>query len=379
MKTSGRILLYGGSFDPPHRGHERLFRAAVKFLSPDRAFIIPAGRSPFKEAAPVSYRDRCAMVRRAFSAFTESGLARLSSFEGRPGISYTYKTVNYFRGLYPEAELWFLMGSDCLEGFFRWNRKEEILSRARLLVGSRPGYSSDGEGSVPFTVLKGNFPGVSSTSLRTALLLKREAPLLGRGVREYIEEKGLYFGKERKKLRLSLSPGRYRHSAAAAAAAADIAAAAGLDPQKAVIAGFLHDAAREWPPEKLLRWGKRNRRRIPFYGQLSEKAPALLHCYASAAVAEAEYGIKDRSILSAIESHSIGPADDILAKIIYTADYCAPGRKFRGAAFAAEAAVRNAEEGFLSALRGRVSYAVSAGLWLHPRTVELCSEHGIKI
>ena len=47
-----RILLYGGSFDPPHYGHLNNLRAAAARVCPDRVVVMPAGVSPFK---PVSY------------------------------------------------------------------------------------------------------------------------------------------------------------------------------------------------------------------------------------------------------------------------------------------------------------------------------------
>src|SRR5258706_10768352 len=58
-----RVLLFGGSFDPPHRGHAALLRSALKTLRPDKTYVLPAYRSPLKSPPRTSPEDRLAMTR----------------------------------------------------------------------------------------------------------------------------------------------------------------------------------------------------------------------------------------------------------------------------------------------------------------------------
>ena len=51
-----KIIIYGGSFDPPHKGHFKLLRAAIKEIKPDKVYVVAGWRSPFKNFPFASYR-----------------------------------------------------------------------------------------------------------------------------------------------------------------------------------------------------------------------------------------------------------------------------------------------------------------------------------
>ena len=61
-----KVLVFGGSFDPVHKGHVALFRRAMKVVSPDVAHIVPAYHSPFKAKSPTPFRLRMTMLKQAF-------------------------------------------------------------------------------------------------------------------------------------------------------------------------------------------------------------------------------------------------------------------------------------------------------------------------
>ena len=126
-----RLLLYGGTFDPPHNGHLNNLRAAAARVRPDRVVVMPAGLSPFKQstAAPGSARvEMCACFRAleaegAVPALCVSGWEVEQAALGRR--NYTVLTLEMLARTYPEAELYMAMG---------W---QEILRLARLVVTSR--------------------------------------------------------------------------------------------------------------------------------------------------------------------------------------------------------------------------------------------------
>ena len=62
-----KILVFGGSFDPVHKGHVALLRQAIKEIAPDVTHIVPAYQSPFKAKSPTPFRLRMKMLKQAFA------------------------------------------------------------------------------------------------------------------------------------------------------------------------------------------------------------------------------------------------------------------------------------------------------------------------
>ncbi|MBU2530327.1 MAG: nicotinate-nucleotide adenylyltransferase, partial [Elusimicrobia bacterium] len=128
MKTN-KIIIYGGSFDPPHRAHYKLLQAAIKEIKPDITYIVTGWQSPFKSFPTVTYGDREKMFRFGASEFGLSNMTKLivHPFEyKRKKITYTYQTINYFYLRHPKAQLFFLMGSDCFNSFDKWKNYKLI-------------------------------------------------------------------------------------------------------------------------------------------------------------------------------------------------------------------------------------------------------------
>ena len=130
-----KVLLYGGTFDPPHNGHINNLRAALALVRPDVAVVMPAGTPPHKAASATPAADRLAMCA-CFAAL--SPVVRLSDWEIRQGgPSYTVHTLEMLRAQYPGAELYLAVGSDMLLDFTKWLRWQDILRMAALVVESR--------------------------------------------------------------------------------------------------------------------------------------------------------------------------------------------------------------------------------------------------
>ncbi len=133
-----RIGLFGGTFDPVHRGHLLVARAAMEEASLDRLFFIPAARSPFKESQqPSAGTDRVRWLRLA--------LAGESCYEiderelERGGISYAIDTVHAYQQQFPEAQLCYLIGADHLEKLHQWRDAAKLADALEFLVVPRPG------------------------------------------------------------------------------------------------------------------------------------------------------------------------------------------------------------------------------------------------
>lgn len=131
---SDGICIFGGSFDPVHKGHKKLALFVCEKLKLRKMLIVPAFMSPFKSVSGASAEDRMNMCKLSFceEAFEVSPL-ELS----RGGKSYTIDTVKAVKELYPQEKIYLLIGSDQLLSFNKWYRFSEILEYASLLAVSR--------------------------------------------------------------------------------------------------------------------------------------------------------------------------------------------------------------------------------------------------
>ncbi len=135
-KQPNRIGIMGGTFDPIHYGHLLIAQNAAEEFALDRVIFLPTGKSPHKSEAQVTDPAvRCAMVRLAIRdnpAFSMSALEAECS-----EVNYTYRTLQSFRRMYPQAHLYFIMGEDSLDDFAGWKHPAEICRTASLLVAVR--------------------------------------------------------------------------------------------------------------------------------------------------------------------------------------------------------------------------------------------------
>jgi nicotinate-nucleotide adenylyltransferase len=136
-----RIAFFGGTFDPPHRGHIAIAQAARTRLALDQVLVAPVGTQPLK-GAHSSFEDRLAMVRLAVAG--EPGLVASSVDaplpDGQP--NYTLATLQRLqRDLQTSDQLFCLMGADSFLTVKRWHQCAELLLFCDFIVAGRPGFS----------------------------------------------------------------------------------------------------------------------------------------------------------------------------------------------------------------------------------------------
>lgn len=202
-----KIGVFGGTFNPPHKGHTRLVTEFCEKLGLDRVLIIPDKAPVHKSAEGLeSDTDRLNMCRLAFC----DKRFEVSDIEiKRDTDSYTVYTLREIKKMYPDDDLYLIIGSDMFLMFSRWYEYREILSMCTLCVASRCEEESldelrrysENELKIPIDGLTGKgiiispvepFE-ISSTELRNLLKTgeSTEKYLDGK-VRKYIEDRGLY-------------------------------------------------------------------------------------------------------------------------------------------------------------------------------------------
>jgi nicotinate-nucleotide adenylyltransferase len=130
-----RIGLLGGSFDPPHEGHVHITRWALKTLGLDAVWWLVSPGNPLKPEGPAPLERRVAASR----ALIRHPRVRVTDVEAHMGTRYTADTLAQLSMRYPGVRFVWLMGSDNLASFHRWERWDWIMAHFPVAVLARPG------------------------------------------------------------------------------------------------------------------------------------------------------------------------------------------------------------------------------------------------
>ena len=195
------IGVYGGSFDPVHSGHVNLVKECLEKTLLDMANIVPNYIQPFKgNKIEVSTEDRLNMLEIAFKDVAKS---YISHFEiNRQGISYTYKTLDYFKKKHRDEEIYFISGSDSFINIHKYKKGDYILANFSQIIALR----SEDEKTRLKTAIKevkekygtkiilidNKIVDAASSEIKDNLKTHNKVLALPEGVHEYIKERGLY-------------------------------------------------------------------------------------------------------------------------------------------------------------------------------------------
>lgn len=190
-----RIGIYGGSFNPIHKGHTELAASIVRQGLVDELWLLVSPLNPLKQDATsdmAEYEHRLNMARLATEGIEG---VKVSDFERHlPIPSYTITTLGELRNAYPEHEFVLVIGADNWERFPRWYHAQEIIDTYSILIYRRPGCEMD-ETLLPPSVQVVDTPlyDISSTEIRDAISEGRDmSRWLDEKVLAYIGEHGLY-------------------------------------------------------------------------------------------------------------------------------------------------------------------------------------------
>ncbi len=183
MKTG----LFGGAFNPIHNGHLQVARTAIENEKLDRLIFIPTGNAPHKREGEVSREDRLKMIE---CIVKNEEKMFVSDYElKRDEISYSADTIEYFKKLYPEDELYFIIGDDSYNNFESWHEPQRILDASTVLVFPREG----GVVYPPFKEVKMEKIKISSKDIRQRIKNGKDCKkLLPKEVLDYIIKGELY-------------------------------------------------------------------------------------------------------------------------------------------------------------------------------------------
>ena len=197
-----RVALFGGTFDPPHRGHIAIATAAADAFGLDRVLFAPTGQQPLKSGFTATpFTDRLAMTELACAADPRFIVSMIDAprSDGRP--NYTVDTLAALREQLPTATIYNLVGADSFLSLRHWHQPERLLALAEWIVARRPGYSLYDLSGLHLTtterervhLLENVYEDVSATEVRLRLAAGEGfGGLLPAAVADYIETRGLY-------------------------------------------------------------------------------------------------------------------------------------------------------------------------------------------
>lgn len=383
-----RIGIYGGSYNPVHKGHISAALGAIEHLKLDKLIFMPAGTPPHKSLSGTEDRHRLAMLQLAVENMRRTDVEVSTLEMEREGKSYSVDTVRHFRESNPDDELFLLMGTDMLESFLQWYQPEEILKYVTIGAFGRNDEDSAESLQAAAERIRAAIPcakvetfvnpyliELSSTDVREALAKGGGEAMLDPAVYGYILREKLYGTKadlkhlsldELRPVALSYLKGkRVPHVLGTEETAEQLAKRYGADSVLARRAALLHDCTKRLSMEQQLALAKQ-------YGialdDMERTTLKLQHAKTGAAIAEHIFG-ECSEVVQAIRWHTTGKANmTTLEKVIYLADYIEPTRDFPGLAELRETAKQDLDRAVLLGLIMTKEEMKEWGEPLHPDT-----------
>ncbi len=326
-----KICLFGGSFNPIHKGHIKIANEAIKQLNLDKLIFIPCQKNPFKKDVNyISGENRKKMI----ELVLEDKMT-VSDFEiKRQGISYTIDTVKYFKNKYPNEELYLLIGSDNLSKLSKWKNIDEISNLIQIIIFKREKQINK------INIKKYNCKLINNKLFyeSSTNFLKGRFDIVEDKVLHYIGKNKLYFDDILKNV---LDTPRYLHSIHAKEFAIKLAKAHNYDVSKAAFAAYVHDIAKNLANDHKIQ----ARKIIKEYYKDSKKEiyDYQLHQELGYIILK-KFSIEEE-IAHAVKVHtSLDLELNTLDKIVYLSDKLCQGRKYYGIQKIREQALNNIDE-----------------------------------
>jgi len=176
------IAVFGGSFDPPHIGHEEIIKVATRKLDIDKLFIVPTYLNPFKDKFLAPPKMRYTWLKKLSSNYPK---AEVLDFEIKQNKSIpTIETIKHIKKQYNPEKIYLIIGADNLANLHTWTEYEELKKLVNFVIASR-----DDE-KIPNNLQKLDIHvNISSTKLRENIDKKYLPKSLSNEVTQYYNRK----------------------------------------------------------------------------------------------------------------------------------------------------------------------------------------------
>jgi len=130
------VGLFGGSFNPPHQGHELVAEIALRRLDLDQLWWMVTPGNPLKNHDDLaSLEERVALSR----AIAPGPKVKVTAFEAANNLRFTAETLRFVKARNPGIRFVWIMGADNLRNFHNWQDWRGIAETFPIAVIDRPG------------------------------------------------------------------------------------------------------------------------------------------------------------------------------------------------------------------------------------------------
>ena len=332
-----KILLFGGSFNPPHLAHLEIAKLALKQSKAHELWFVPNLGHPFHKEEVANFEDRAQMLETLIKPFKKFKVTRIEAELSSP--NYTIDTIQALEQKYDAHTFMWLMGSDQIANFEQWKSYELLMKNYMIFVYRR----SDKDQIVnPFIEIKSSkiYP-ISSSLIRNGKL-----DYCSKRVIQSFVQQEQYLESISKSL---ISMKRYNHVLSVTKLALDLGSAHGMDLHQILIASLFHDCAKEWPLPKMKSWLN-----VIEPGYLNQPE-YMWHARLGADWVKRHLHVTDRDILFAIQHHVHGNQTHKLTQVLYIADKCEKTRGY-DASDLLKIAFKDLNKGFLAVKMSQSEY-----------------------
>jgi len=179
MDKTQTIALFGGSFDPPHIGHENIVKALLDLDYINKVVVMPTFINPFKSNSHAPANLRLHWLKVIFEKFND---VEISDFEvNKKEKTPTIKSVEYLLSKY--FKIYLVIGADNLESLHKWHDYDKLMKRVSLIVATRDGINID-----DFSYKLKIIDDISSTELRKNIDISKLSQPCADEIFKYYEE-----------------------------------------------------------------------------------------------------------------------------------------------------------------------------------------------
>ncbi len=129
-----KIAIFGGSFDPPHTGHEEIVEEVLNSLPVNKLFIVPTHLNPFKKEFFAPSKLRLKWLK---TIFTKKEIEILDYEVRQERAVPTIETIEYLKSIYKLKKIYLIVGADNFANINKWYRYEELSKQVEFVVASR--------------------------------------------------------------------------------------------------------------------------------------------------------------------------------------------------------------------------------------------------
>ena len=173
IRSNNKIGIFGGSFDPPHKGHLEISKIAIKKLSLAKLYWCVTKKNPFKNETLFSLSDR---VKQSKDITKKIKKIKIRSFDKKIKSTNTIDLIKYLKKTNKKNSFFLIIGSDNLIKFHKWKKWKVLTKLTEIVVFSRKDYDIKAKKSVTvkkvkkIIFIKNKQINISSTKIRKSYL-----------------------------------------------------------------------------------------------------------------------------------------------------------------------------------------------------------------